>query len=202
MPMTIRPPSNASSAVAQPRGGLGACRSAGPRCRSARSPRARSASRSPARAGRSRARRPSVRVHDLAAPRRLAATSPTTSVDPLVEQERSGRWRFAGPLAAHRDVHEAGLVDVLAGRVDDHDLDLAAVDPAAQLLDQQVGGQGAPDAAAEDEDALHVGLLAPLLDDDLVVAVAGLEGDEPVARPSRPTSGCRSSSPCPRSRRR
>ena len=75
--------------------------------------------------------------------------------DPLVEQAALRAMEVRGPLAAHRDVHEARLVGVLAGRVDDDDLDLAAVDPCAQLLDQEVGGEGPPDTAAEDEDPLH-----------------------------------------------
>ena len=61
-----------------------------------------------------------------------------------------------GPFTAHRDVHEPGLVDMLAGRVDDHDLDLAAVDPGPQLAGHKVGGEGAPDAPAEDEDPPHL----------------------------------------------
>ena len=101
--------------------------------------------------------------------------------DSLVEQAALRTLQLGGALAAHRDVHEARLVDVLAGRVDDDDLDLAVIDPVAQLPDQQVGGERPPDAAAEDEDALHGRGYRTLLDDDLVVAVAGLESDQPMA---------------------
>ena len=52
--------------------------------------------------------------------------------DPLVEQGALRPCEVGGPLAAHRDVHEPGLVDVLAGRVDDHDLDATQVDLAAR----------------------------------------------------------------------
>ena len=64
----------------------------------------------------------------------MRATSPTISVDALVEQRSFGALEVRGPFAAHGDVHEARLVDVLAGRVDDGDLDVAAVDPLAELL--------------------------------------------------------------------
>ena len=73
----------------------------------------------------------------------------------LVEQRLLRPGEVLGPLAAHRDVHEPGLVDVVAGRVDDHDLDLAGVDAALELAREQVGGEGPPDTAAEDEDPLH-----------------------------------------------
>ena len=77
--------------------------------------------------------------------------------DPLVEQAALGALELLGPLAAHGDVHEPRLVGVLAGLVDDGDRHLAGLDLAAQLLDQQVRGQRAADAAAEDEDPLHHG---------------------------------------------
>ena len=64
----------------------------------------------------------------------LAGVASTRSIvahdelDALVEERPLGAAEVRGLLAAHRDVHEAGLIDVLAGRVDDDDLDLAAVD--------------------------------------------------------------------------
>ena len=73
-------------------------------------------------------------------------------------EERSLRpAQVVGPLAAHGDVHEARLVDVVTGRIDDGDLDLAGVDPPAQPLDQEIGGEGAPDPATQDQDAAHGG---------------------------------------------
>src|SRR4029079_10532593 len=74
---------------------------------------------------------------------------------PLVEEGTLLALEVGSPFAAHRDVHEARLVDVLAGRIDDQHLDLAPVDPGAQLLDEEVGRQGAPDTSTEDEDPLH-----------------------------------------------
>ena len=47
--------------------------------------------------------------------------------DPRVEQAALGALEVLGPLAAHGDVHEAGLVGVLAGLVDDGDVDLAGL---------------------------------------------------------------------------
>ncbi len=44
-------------------------------------------------------------------------------VDPAVEQAALGTLELLGPLAAHGDVHEPGLVGVLAGLVDDRDRD-------------------------------------------------------------------------------
>src|SRR4029078_386257 len=74
---------------------------------------------------------------------------------PLVEEGTLRALEVGSPFAAHRDVHEARLVDVLAGRIDDQHLDLPPGDPGAQLLDEEVGGQGAPDTSTEDEDPLH-----------------------------------------------
>ena len=153
MPMTILPPVNASRALrssARPR----PCRSGGPPCRSARSPRARSASRWRSRAGRRRAarrrraRRPGRRC-------RCARPSPTTRSTLCVEQRPLRPLELLGPLVAHRDVHVAGLVGVLPGRVDDRDLRVAPGDQALELSGDQVRGEGAPHPAAQDDDALH-----------------------------------------------
>ena len=48
--------------------------------------------------------------------------------DPRVEQSALGPLEVLGTLAAHGDVHEAGLVGVLAGLVDDGDRHLAGLD--------------------------------------------------------------------------
>ena len=76
-------------------------------------------------------------------------------LDSPVEERPLGPVEVAGTFAAHGDVHEAGLIGVGAGLVDDGDRDLAAVDPTAQLAGQQVRGQGAANATAEDQDAVH-----------------------------------------------
>ena len=86
-------------------------RSGGPRQRSARSPRARCASRSPARASRTRRRSPSSRSTVRAASS-IRSTVPTTRLTRASSSERSGRWS-ARHARAHRDVHEARLVDVV-----------------------------------------------------------------------------------------
>ena len=52
-------------------------------------------------------------------------------LDVLVEQAALGPDELLGVLAAHGDVHVAGLVDVGAGRVDDRDPGLAARDLAS-----------------------------------------------------------------------
>jgi hypothetical protein len=61
---------------------------------------------------------------------------PDEERDPLVEERSLGPLEPLGSLAAHRDVHEPGLVDVLSGLVDDRDPHRARLDLAAQLLDQ------------------------------------------------------------------
>ena len=58
-------------------------------------------------------------------------------------------------LAAHGDVHEARLVDVVAVLVDDGDARRALVDLAVELPAQEIGDEGSADAAADDEDALN-----------------------------------------------
>ena len=75
--------------------------------------------------------------------------------DSRVEQAALRALEPLGAFAAHRDVHEARLVGVLAGLVDDRDRHLAGLHLAAELLDEEVGGEGAPDTPAEDEDPLH-----------------------------------------------
>ena len=74
---------------------------------------------------------------------------------PRIEQAALRALEPLGAFAAHRDVHEARLVGVLAGRVDDGDRDLAGLQLAAELLDEEVGGEGPTDTAAQDEDPLH-----------------------------------------------
>ena len=80
---------------------------------------------------------------------------PDDEVDPRVQEGALALLELLGSLAAHRDVHEAGLVDVGAGRVDDGDLRVAASDLLPETAGQEVRGQGAPDPAPHDEDALH-----------------------------------------------
>jgi hypothetical protein len=72
-----------------------------------------------------------------------------------VQQRFLRPLELLGPLGAHRDVHVAGLVCVLPGRVDDRDLRLAPGDEALELSGDQVRGEGAPHPAAQDDDALH-----------------------------------------------
>src|SRR5450830_1373293 len=81
--------------------------------------------------------------------------SSTSQVDVRVQQRSLRPLELLGPLAAHRDVHVAGLVRVLPGRVDDRDLRLAPGDEALELPGHQVRGEGAPHPAAQDDDALH-----------------------------------------------
>ena len=85
--------------------------------------------------------------------------------------------QVGGPLAAHGDVHEPGLVDVLAGRIDNGDRYLTAVDPPSELLDQEVRGEGASDTPAQNDDPLHHCASVLLLDDDLVVSIAIEDAD-------------------------
>jgi len=54
----------------------------------------------------------------------------------MVEQGTLRSLQVRGPFAPHRDVHEARLIDVLAGGVNELDLDLASADPGTQLLDE------------------------------------------------------------------
>src|SRR4029079_3240462 len=75
--------------------------------------------------------------------------------DGSVEQAALGPREALLAFAAHRDVHEPGLVDVSALRVDKRDGDLAGRDPGAEPTGQQVRGERAADAAAEDDDAVH-----------------------------------------------
>ena len=56
--------------------------------------------------------------------------------------------------------------------VDERQLDLAALDALAEPAGQEVGGEGASDTAAQDEDRASCELPG-LLDEDLVVAVGG-----------------------------
>jgi len=74
----------------------------------------------------------------------------------LVEQRLLRADEVLGTLAAHRDVHESRLVDVTAGRIDHHDLDLTGVDPPSELLRQQVRGERPPHATAQDQDPFHL----------------------------------------------
>ena len=74
---------------------------------------------------------------------------------PLVEQRPLRALEVGRALATHGDVHEPGLVDVLAMGIDHDDLRLATVDPGSQLPGQEIGGEGAPDAPTENEDPLH-----------------------------------------------
>jgi hypothetical protein len=76
-------------------------------------------------------------------------------VDRRVQERSLGAGQALLALAAHRDVHEAWLVDVRAHRVDERDVDLAVVDPLAELAREKVGGQRTTDAAAQDHDPLH-----------------------------------------------
>jgi hypothetical protein len=74
---------------------------------------------------------------------------------PRVEQAALRALEPVGAFATHRDVHEARLVCVLAGLVDDRDRDLAGLHLATQLLDEEVGGECAAHTATQDEDPLH-----------------------------------------------
>ena len=74
---------------------------------------------------------------------------------PLVEQGPLRALEVGGAFAAHGDVHEAGLVDMVAGRVDDEHLDIARIDPTPKLPDEEVGGEGAPDTPTKDDDPFH-----------------------------------------------
>ncbi len=55
--------------------------------------------------------------------------------DARVEQSTLGPLEVLGALTAHGDVHEARLIGVLAGLVDDRDRHLAGLDLAPQLLE-------------------------------------------------------------------
>ena len=76
-------------------------------------------------------------------------------LDPAVQQGSLGAVQVLRLLAAHRHVHEAGLVDVLAALVDQGQLHVAVADPASQATGEEVRGQGPPDPAAQDHDPLH-----------------------------------------------
>jgi hypothetical protein len=91
-------------------------------------------------------------------------------VHPPIEERALGPLEAFGALAAHGDIHEARLVRVAAGLVDDRDRHGPGVDLAAQPLHEQVRGERPANTAAEDEDPVHFGL-PHLLGDDLVVAV-------------------------------
>ena len=75
--------------------------------------------------------------------------------DLLVEEAALRSGQPLGTLAAHGDVHEAGLVDVLPLLVDERDARLVAIDLVAQLAHQQVGDERPPDAAAQDHNSVH-----------------------------------------------
>ena len=191
MPMTIRPPSNASSAVRRRSGGLGAVEVVGLGVemldRLGHDPRpggehelvvARAA-------GRRRARRsaPLVDALDLA----------DDELDPRVEQAalRSVRGSSARspPIAmymkpAGRRARRSASTTVI--------VDVAASIRRRSFLDQQVGGERAADAAAEDQDPLH---RAPSAASSRRRSRRSHRGSRPrraCGRPSRPTSGCRS----------
>ena len=76
-------------------------------------------------------------------------------LDVAVEQLPLGADEILGSLLAHRDVHVAGLVGVNSGRIDDRHLRLALRDERLELAGDQVGGEGSPDAAAQDDNVLH-----------------------------------------------
>jgi hypothetical protein len=75
--------------------------------------------------------------------------------DAWVEQPSLGTLQVRSPLTAHGDVHEARLVDVVPGLVDDGDRDLAGLQSRPQPFDEQVGRQRPADAAAQDQDPVH-----------------------------------------------
>jgi hypothetical protein len=60
-----------------------------------------------------------------------------------------------GALITERDVHEAGLIYVVAGRVDDRDTRFTTVDLLLEFARQQVRNDGPSDATAEDYDSSH-----------------------------------------------
>jgi hypothetical protein len=76
-------------------------------------------------------------------------------LDVAVEQLPLRADELLGPLLPHRDVHVAGLVGVVAGLIDDRDPGLAGGDLLLELAGDQVGGEGASNAAAQDDDVLH-----------------------------------------------
>jgi hypothetical protein len=88
-----------------------------------------------------------------------AGHGPDDEVDAIVEEAPLGLAQGLRPLVAHRDVHEAGLVDVYAQLVDDGDAGAAVIDPTPELAADEVRGERAADATAEDEDAIHLVLL-------------------------------------------
>jgi hypothetical protein len=75
--------------------------------------------------------------------------------DPAVEQPALGTAELRGMFAAHGDVHEAGLIHVLADLIDDRDRDFTGRDAAAEALHEEVGGERPTDAATQDQDPLH-----------------------------------------------
>ena len=77
-------------------------------------------------------------------------------LDQLVQQSSLGPLQMLGALAAHGDVHEARLIGVNPGRIDDSEAHLTGLEVAPELPGEQVGGERATHAAAQDEDALHV----------------------------------------------
>src|SRR5689334_22642785 len=115
-------------------------------------------------------------------------------LDALVQQRTLRPLETGRPFAAHRDVHEAWLVHVLAGLVHDRDRDLTRVGATPQLPDEEVGGECSPDTTAQDEDPLHRVTSVGLLDDDLVVALVGSEPDQAVPRLADPLRDIRATS--------
>ena len=68
---------------------------------------------------------------------------------------------------------------MLAGRVDDHDLDVDRRSISrAELADEEIGGEGAPHTPTQDEDPLHRRAYRSFSTMIVVVAVASLEGDQ------------------------
>ena len=201
MPMTIRPPSKRVERRAQASRGLGRVEVVrlgvevldrlGHDARAGRQDEVVVAERADRRPGCTTWRR----LVDPRRPRRRRASRACRAAP------RSGRWRLRGPLAAHGDVHEAGLVDVLAGL----STTMISTSPRSirrRSLRTRRLAVRVPPTPPPRMRIRCMASLPELLDDDLVVAVAGLERDQAVAGLLDPLRDVGLASPCPRSRRR
>jgi hypothetical protein len=75
--------------------------------------------------------------------------------DRIVQERALRTMKMLHALAPHREVHEAWLIHMVARLVDDRHLGRPNHDPTAQAASEEVGGEGSPNAAAQDQDAVH-----------------------------------------------